>query len=132
VIRFLLGVLVGIVATVYFFQTGGGDYLISSSTKVRHLEEQLQRADQQQDNLAKKLEGTTAVLEKMATQFTALEQRFHALNTPQDKPEAEKPLTAEHPPASAPDSGSIPEPPKASPPPGESGASASSGPPSPL
>jgi uncharacterized membrane-anchored protein YhcB (DUF1043 family) len=132
VIRFLLGVLVGIVATVYFFQTGGGDYLISSSPKVRHLEEQLQRADQQQDNLAKKLEETTAVLEKMTTQFTSLEQRFQTLSTPQHKPEAEKPLTAERPSASTPDSGSIPEPPKASPPSGESGAGAPSGPPSPM
>jgi hypothetical protein len=126
VIRFLLGVLVGIVATVYFFQTGGGDYLISSSTRVRHLEEQLQRADQQQDSLAKKLDETTAVLEKMTTQFTSLEQRFQTLGTPHDQPEAEKPLTAERPSAPAPDSGSVPEPPKAALPSGESGASASS------
>ena len=131
-IRFLLGVLVGIVATVYFFQTGGGDYLISSSPKVRHLEEQLQRADQQQDNLAKKLDETTAVLEKMTTQFTALEQRFQTLSTPHDKLEVEKPLTAESPSASAPEPGSAPEPPKVSPPPGESGAGASSGSPSPM
>jgi hypothetical protein len=132
VIRFLLGVLVGIAATVYFFHTGGGDYFIASSTKVRILEAQLQAADQKQDQLAKKLEEATAVIEKMTSQFTSLEQRFQTLSTPQDKPEAEKPLTAERPSDSAPDSGSIPEPPQASPPSGESGASASGGPPSPM
>jgi uncharacterized coiled-coil protein SlyX len=102
VIRFLLGVLVGIVATVYFFHTGGGDYFIASSTKVRILEAQLQIADQKQDQLAKKLEESTAVIEKMTTQFTALEQRFQALN-----PSATKPL-AEKPPASAPAPESVP------------------------
>jgi hypothetical protein len=96
VIRFLLGVVAGIAATVYFFQTGGGDYFVFSSTKVRHLEEQLQHADQQQDNLAKKLEEATAVMEKMTTRFTALEQRFQTLTLSLEKP------TAETPPAEAP------------------------------
>ncbi|MGH9429430.1 MAG: hypothetical protein ACRD2L_24355, partial [Terriglobia bacterium] len=87
-IRFLLGVFAGVVGAVYFFTHGGTDYFVSSSTKVRHLEEQLQHADQQQNNLAKKLEEATIVIEKMTTQFTALEQRFQALN-PQEKPRAE-------------------------------------------
>jgi hypothetical protein len=91
VIRFLLGVVAGIAATVYFFQTGGGDYFISSSTRVRHLEEQLQHANQQQNNLAKKLEEATAVMEKMTTQFAALEQRFQTLTLPQEQPKAETP-----------------------------------------
>jgi uncharacterized coiled-coil protein SlyX len=97
VIRFLLGVVAGIAATVYFFHTGGGDYFVSSSTKVRHLEEQLQHADQQQDNLAKKLEEATAVMEKMTTQFTALEQRFQTLTLSLEKPTAETPPPAEAP-----------------------------------
>ena len=94
-IRFLLGVVAGIAATVYFFQTGS-DYFVFSSTKVRHLEEQLQHADRQQDNLTKKLEEATAVMEKMTTQFTALEQRFQTLTLSLEKP------TAETPPAEAP------------------------------
>ena len=90
-IRFLLGVVAGIAAKVYFFHTGGGDYFVSSSPKMRHLEEQLQHANQQQDNLAKKLEEATAVMEKMTTQFNALEQRFQTLTLPQEQPKAETP-----------------------------------------
>ena len=104
-IRFLLGVLAGIAATVYFFHTGGGDYIIASSTKVRILEAQLQAADQKQDQLAKKLEEATGVIEKMTTRFTALEQRFQALNPSSAKPLAEKPSAS----ASAPDSASSPD-----------------------
>ena len=98
-IRFLLGVLAGIVATVYFFHTGGGDYFIASSTKVRILEAQLQAADQKQDLLAKKLEEATTVIEKMTSQFASLEHRFQALNPSPTKPLAEKPSAS----ASAPD-----------------------------
>lgn len=108
-VRFLLGVLVGIIATVYFFQTGGSDYLISSSPKVRHLEEKLQQADQHQESLAKRLEEATAVIEKMTAQFAALEQRFQALTLPQTTPPAEKPPTSEQPapptPGAAPEAG---------------------------
>ena len=112
-IRFLLGVLVGVAAAVYFFHTGGGDYFISSSTKVRNLEAQLQAADQKQDQLAKKLEEATAVIEKMTSQFTSLEQRFQALQHPPSMtPPAEKPPTEEKPSTSA----SPPDPTSASPP----------------
>lgn len=137
-IRFLLGVVVGIAATVYFFHTGGGDYFVSSSTRVRHLEEQLQHADQQQATLAKKLEEATAVMEKMTTQFTALEQRFQTLNIPQEKPMAETPPPAEASPAapaqesgSATGSGSVPESSQERPSPEESGPNAANDPPPP-
>jgi uncharacterized coiled-coil protein SlyX len=137
VIRFLLGVVVGIVATVYFLQTESGDYLISSSTTVRHLEEKLQHADEQQNNLAKRLEEATAVIEKMATQFASLEQRFQALS-PQERPKTETPPVVEAPsaptpePGSAPDSATTREPPAAPPTPEESGADNPSDPPAPL
>jgi uncharacterized coiled-coil protein SlyX len=138
VIRFLLGVVAGIAATVYFFQTGGGDYFVSSSTKVRHLEEQLQHADQQHDNLAKKLEEATAVIEKMTTQFTALEQRFQTLTLSPEKPAAETPPPAEASPTapaqesgSATGSGSVPEPSQERPSPEESGPKAANDPPPP-
>lgn len=128
-IRFLLGIVVGIIATVYFLHTESGEYLLSSSTKVRHLEEKLQHADEQQTNLAKKLEEATAVIEKMATQFTALEQRFQAL-TPPGGPKTNTPPVVEaptppapEPGAAVPDSGTILEPPAAPPTPEESGAS---------
>lgn len=126
-IRFLLGVVVGIVSTVYFFQSGGSDYLVSSSTKVRHLEEQLQHADQQQANLAKKLEEATTIIEKMTTQFTALEQRFQTL-APPENPKTETPPVVEAPLAPpAPESGSAP---KSLP--EDSGASNLSDPPAPM
>jgi hypothetical protein len=138
VIRFLLGVVVGIAATVYFFQTGGGDYFVFASPKVRHLEEQLQHADQQQDNLAKKLEQATVVIEKMTTQFTALEQRFQALTLSPEKPTAEIPPQGEASPAaptqesgSATGSGSVPESSQERPSPEESGPNAANNPPPP-
>ena len=139
-IRFLFGVIAGVVGAVYFFTHGGADYFVSSSPKVRHLEEQLQLADRQQNNLAKKLEEATIVLEKMTAQFTALEQRFQALNIPHEQPKAEAPPVAEAPPtpapapesSPAPDSGATPEPPQTSPAPGEPEPGASSNPPSPL
>ncbi len=128
-IRFLLGIVVGIIATVYFLHTESGDNLLSSSTKVRHLEEKLQHADEQQNNLAKKLEEATVVIEKMATQFTALEQRFQALTPPAEGPKTNTPPVVEaptppalEPGASVPDSGTILEPPAAPPTPEESGA----------
>jgi uncharacterized coiled-coil protein SlyX len=138
VIRFLLGIVVGIIVTIYFFHTESGEYLLSSSTKVRHLEEKLQHADEQQNNLAKKLEEATAVIEKMATQFTALEQRFQALIPPEGPktntpPVVEAPTPpAPEPGAPVPDSGTILEPPAAPPTPEESGASNPNDPPSPL
>jgi len=138
VIRFLIGVFAGVVGTVYFFTHGGADYFVFSSPKVRHLEEQVQLADQQQEKLAKKLEAATAVIEKMTNQFTALEQRFQALNIPSEQPKVEAPPTAEAPSTPAPESGpppgseSTPESPQTSPIPEEPGSGASSDPPSPL
>ena len=137
-IRFLLGVVAGIAATVYFFHTGGGDYFVSSSTKVRHLEEQLQHANQQQVNLAKKLEEATVVMEKMTTQFAALEQRFQALTLSLEKPTVETPPPAETSPAapaqessSATGSGSVPKSSQERPSPEESGPNAANDPPPP-
>jgi uncharacterized coiled-coil protein SlyX len=134
VIRFLLGIVVGIIATMYFLHTESGEYLLSSSTRVRHLEEKLQHADEQQNNLAKKLEEATTVIEKMATQFTALEQRFQAL-TPPESPKTNTPPVVEAPtpptlePGSAvPDSGAILEPPATPPTLEDSGATIPSDP----
>ena len=137
-IRFLLGVVVGIAATVYFLQTESGDYFISSSTTVRHLEERLQHADEQQGNLAKKLEEATAIIEKMATQFVALEQRFQALTphgTPQGSPRTDTPSIVDVPSAPLPEPGPVPgsgttlEPPGTPPTPEESGTNIPSDPP---
>jgi len=78
-IGLLLGIIIGATATTYFFSTGGGDYFVVSSPRVRHLEEELSRAGQQQERLTRKLEDAAAVIEKMSTKFTDLEQRVQTL-----------------------------------------------------
>lgn len=106
-IGLLLGIIIGAIATAYFFSTGGGDYFVASSPRVRHLEEALNRADQQQERLAKKLEDAAAVIEKISTKFTDLEQRFQTLQPSLAKPtgaeSAPKPSAEESPVKPAPD-----------------------------
>lgn len=75
----LLGALVGVGGTAYFFSIGGGDYLLTSSPRVHRLEEELHRVSQEREQFRKKLEEHTALMEKMATQFADLERRFQAL-----------------------------------------------------
>ena len=90
-IGLLLGIIIGATATTYFFSTGGGDYFVGSSPRVRHLEEELSRAGQQQDRLTKKLEDAATVIEKMSTKFTDLEQRVQTLQPAFTKPADREP-----------------------------------------
>ena len=85
----LLGAMVGIGGTAYFFSAGGGDYLLASSPRVLHLEEDLRRVGQEREQLAKKLEETTALVEKTTEKFTDLERRFQTLESMIHKPAAE-------------------------------------------
>jgi hypothetical protein len=100
-IGLLLGIIIGAVATTYFFSTGGGDYFVVASPRVRHLEEELSRAGQQQERLTKKLEDAAAVIEKMSAKFTDLEHRVQTLQLPSTKPadteSSAKPSTEESP-----------------------------------
>lgn len=84
-LRFLFGLLIGAIlgvgGTTYFFSSGGGDYLLASSQRVLRLEEDLRRADQERGAVAKKLEETTALLEKMEGKFTELERRFQTVES---------------------------------------------------
>jgi len=75
----LIGAIVGVAGTAYFFSMGGGDYLLVSSPRVNRLEHDLQQVTQEREQVAKKLEETTTVVEKMTTRFTDLERRFHTL-----------------------------------------------------
>ena len=81
--RFLFGLLVGailgVVGTAYFFSMGGGDYLLVSSTRVNRLEQDLQRVSQERELVTKKLEETTAQVEKITAKFMDLERRFRTL-----------------------------------------------------
>jgi hypothetical protein len=93
VLRFLIGLLVGIIvgvgATAYFFAMGGGDHLISASPRVLRLEEDLRRVAQERDQITKKLEDTTARIERITTAFSDLERRFQHLENLGQKPAAE-------------------------------------------
>jgi hypothetical protein len=83
VLRFLFGLLIGAiigaVGTTYFFSTGGGDHLVATSPRVLHLEEDLRRVTQEREQIAKKLEDTAALVDKLTTKFSDLEHRFQTL-----------------------------------------------------
>lgn len=86
VFRFLFGLLVGVIigvgGTGYFFSTaGGGDYLLASSRRVQKLEQDLQRVGQERDLVSQKLEDATKRIQDMANRFDELEHRFNALET---------------------------------------------------
>jgi len=91
VLRFLIGLLLGVIVgaggTAYFFSTGGGDHLISTSPRVRHLEEDLRRVSQEREQIEKKLAETTARIEKMTAAFSDLERRLQKLENVGQKPE---------------------------------------------
>lgn len=79
-IGLLLGVIMGAAGTAYFFSSGGGDHLISASPRVLRTEEDLRRVSQDQEQLAKKLEDTTARIEKMIDEkLTDFEHRIQTL-----------------------------------------------------
>jgi len=77
----LVGVIVGTVGTTYFFSTGGGDHLVAASPRVLRLEEDLRRVTQERELIAKKLEDTAALMEKITARFTDLERRFQTLES---------------------------------------------------
>lgn len=85
VLRFLfgllLGAIVGAVGTAYFFSTGGGDHLVAASPRVLRLEEDLRRVTQEREQIAKRLEDTAVLMEKMTARFTDLERRFQSLES---------------------------------------------------
>ncbi|HEV8716602.1 MAG TPA: hypothetical protein VGX03_27765 [Candidatus Binatia bacterium] len=75
----LIGAIIGAVGTTYFFSTGGGDHLVATSPRVLHLEEDLRRVTQEREQIAKKLEDTAALVDKLTTKFSDLEHRFQTL-----------------------------------------------------
>ena len=93
VLRFLfgllLGAIIGAVGTAYFFSVGGGDHLVAASPRVLRLEEDLHRVTQEREQIAKKLEDTATLMEKMTTKFTDLERRFQTLESATRKPATE-------------------------------------------
>jgi hypothetical protein len=110
VIRFFLGLLLGIIAgvagTAYFFSMSGGDYLLVSSARVLRLEEDLRRVVQEREQITRKLEEATGVIENITTRFTDLERRFHTLETISNQAPGQR--TPEEPPDHTPEASSSP------------------------
>jgi hypothetical protein len=80
-IGFLLGALVGIAGTAAFLIVyGGGDYLVSTSPRVRELEATLSRADEDRDWLKARLREATEVTHRLESRFEGLAARFERLN----------------------------------------------------
>lgn len=75
----LVGAIVGAVGTTYFFSSGGGDHLVATSPRVLRLEEDLRRVTQEREQIAKKLEDTAALVDKLTAKFSDLEHRFQTL-----------------------------------------------------
>jgi uncharacterized protein YlxW (UPF0749 family) len=72
----LLGTLIGGAATAYFLSSGGSDYLIATSPRVRQLEEDLRDSNQERQYMVKKLEDSAALVERLEARFVELEKRF--------------------------------------------------------
>jgi len=83
----LVGVLVGIGGTAYFFSSGGGDHLINSSPRVLRLEEDLRRLMQEREQFAKEQkEAVERVEDKIDTRLKDLESRFQKLESLTQQP----------------------------------------------
>jgi hypothetical protein len=110
VIRFFLGLLLGIIAgvggTAYFFSMSGGDYLLVSSARVLRLEEDLRRVVEERERITSKLEEAVAVIENITTRFNDLERRFQTLETVSNQ--APRQRTPEEPPDPTPEASSSP------------------------
>jgi hypothetical protein len=76
---FLAGLISGFLITVYFFHRGGGDLFLTSSPRVQQLEHSLQRATEEQERTAKKLEEAATIIERLNGRYTELEHRLQAL-----------------------------------------------------
>jgi hypothetical protein len=78
----LLGALVGIAGTAAFLIVyGGGDYLVSTSPRVRQLEAQLGSADEDRDWLKARLREATETTQRLESRFDALAARFERLGS---------------------------------------------------
>ncbi|HSV08147.1 MAG TPA: hypothetical protein VLI07_16660 [Candidatus Binatus sp.] len=83
VVRFLfvllLGVILGIAATVYLIHSGAGDLVIRRTEAVQDMERRLHDVEQQRDSLSRQLDDVVGRAGRMEASFGALEKRFHEL-----------------------------------------------------
>lgn len=79
-IGLLLGALLGIGGTAAFLIAyGGGDYLVSTSPRVRELEAQLRDAEVERDWLKGQLREATDLVQRLESRFDGLAVRFERL-----------------------------------------------------
>ncbi len=99
ILRFLFGLLLGTIlgsgATAFFLSSGGSDYLIATSPRVRQLEEDLHKSDQERQYLTKRLEDFAGLMERLEARFVELENRYGNVLKESHKPTEEIPATAQ-------------------------------------
>lgn len=79
-IGLLLGALLGIGGTSAFLIVyGGGDYLVSTSPRVRELEAALRHSDEDREWLKSRLREATEVTHRLESRFESLAARFEGL-----------------------------------------------------
>jgi hypothetical protein len=93
--RFFIGLLLGLLlgiggASAFLITAGGGDYLVSSSPRVRELEASLKNSDQDREWLRKRLGEATDATARLESRFVALSERFDSLVGDADKTGAVK------------------------------------------
>jgi hypothetical protein len=82
VIGLLLGLLAGIAGTSAFLIVyGGGDYLVSTSPRVRELEASLRNVDEDRDWLKTRLRESTESTQRLESRFEALAARFESITS---------------------------------------------------
>jgi hypothetical protein len=83
VLRFLfallLGVIIGVVGTVYGIQSGASDFIIRRTEPVQDLERRLREVEQQRDSLGRQLDDVAGRAGRMEAAFGELERRFREL-----------------------------------------------------
>jgi hypothetical protein len=93
--RFFIGLLLGLLlgiggASAFLITAGGGDYLVSSSPRVRELEASLKNSDQDREWLRKRLGEATDATARLESRFVALSERLESLVGELDKTGAAK------------------------------------------
>jgi hypothetical protein len=113
VIGLLLGAIVGIAGTAAFLVVyGGADYLVSTSPKLRQLEAELSRSDEDREWLKSRLRDATDVTHRLEARFEALAARFERLGSTGSEPPP--PARTAAPTAAVQDGAPIPEAPSPS------------------
>ena len=75
----LLGIVIGVGATIYAVQSDAGNLLVRRTDVVQDLERRLHDMEAQRDQLSRQLEDVAARATRMEQAFNELERRFHGM-----------------------------------------------------